>query len=119
MSVLKELSAVIEARKGADPQSSYTASLYAQGIRKILEKVGEESTEVIIAAMDAAQGRESARSELVGEIADLWFHTLVLLSVSDLSLDDVEAELGRRFGISGLEEKAARQTDPGSSKQGS
>jgi len=96
------LGAVLEARKGADPGSSYTAGLYARGRDAILKKVGEEATEVVIAAKDAN------REQVVRETADLWFHTLVLLAHLDLGPGDVLEELDRRFGQSGLEEKAAR-----------
>ncbi|BCX89747.1 phosphoribosyl-ATP pyrophosphohydrolase [Methylomarinovum tepidoasis] len=101
--VLQRLAAVLEARKQADPQSSYVASLYAKGLDAILKKVGEEATETVI----AAKGGE--REQLIYETADLWFHTLVLLAHQGLGPEDVLAELARRFGLSGLEEKAARQ----------
>ena len=104
--IIEALAAVLAARKGADPESSYVASLYAAGLNKILEKVGEEATEVIIAAKDA--GHDGDHAEVVKEVADLWFHTLVLLSELELSPDDVFAELGARFGVSGHEEKAGR-----------
>ena len=101
--ILSELSQILRERKSSsDPSSSYVASLHAKGLNKILEKVGEESTEVIIAA------KEGDREEIVGETADLWFHTLVMLSHLDLSVDDVLAELEKRFGLSGLDAKAAR-----------
>jgi phosphoribosyl-ATP pyrophosphohydrolase len=96
---------VILARKASAPDSSYTASLMAKGIDKILKKVGEEATELVI----AAKGGE--RGEIVYETADLFFHTLVLLGYCGITPDEVYAELRRRFGISGLEEKASR--DPG------
>ncbi len=100
--VLKELTAVLEARKGQDADSSYVASLYAKGLDKILEKVGEEAVETIIAA------KNGEPEKIVYETADLWFHTLVMLAERGLSADDVLAELARRFGISGHEEKASR-----------
>ena len=100
--VLEKLAAVLEARKGAEPGSSYVASLYAKGLDAILKKVGEEATEVVI----AAKGNE--RSAIVHEIADLWFHTLVLLAQQGLRPEDVYAELERRFGVGGHEEKAQR-----------
>ena len=103
--VLKQLTEVLEQRKAGNPDDSYVASLHARGLDKILEKVGEESTEVILAAKNSASG---SRRELIAEMADLWFHSLVLLSHLELSADDVLAELERRFGLSGLEEKASR-----------
>ena len=105
--IIDELSRVIVERKTDDPDSSYVASLYAAGTNKILEKIGEEATEVIIAGKDAAAD-PAARNELVKEVADLWFHSMVLLATQDLSADDVFNELGRRFGVSGLDEKASR-----------
>jgi len=99
---LEKLAEVIEQRKLADPQRSYVASLYDKGLDAILRKVGEEATETIL----AAKGEDDAR--LVSETADLWFHTLVMLAARDLGPADVLAELSRRFGLSGLEEKAAR-----------
>lgn len=104
--VLAQLAQVLEARKQADPDSSYVASLHAKGLNKILEKVGEECTETLLAAKDAEQSGDT--SNLVYETADLWFHTLVMLSRLDLGPDDVLTELARRFDLSGLEEKAAR-----------
>lgn len=99
---LAKLAEVLEARKGASADSSYVASLYAKGLDTILKKVGEEATETVIAA------KGDDKSQLVYEIADLWFHTLVLLAHQGLGPDDVLNELARRFGLSGLEEKAAR-----------
>lgn len=104
--VLSQLADVLEARKGADPDSSYVASLHARGLNKILEKVGEECTETLIAAKDAQHSGNT--DELVYETADLWFHTLVMLSSLGLGPDAVLAELARRFDLSGLAEKAAR-----------
>ena len=100
--VLKELAAVIEARKGAPATESYVASLHAGGTDAILKKVGEEAVEVVIA------GKESDRDALVHEIADLWFHCLVLLAARGSHPEAVTGELARRFGISGHEEKARR-----------
>ncbi|SFR59920.1 phosphoribosyl-ATP pyrophosphatase [Marinobacter daqiaonensis] len=105
--VLKQLAQVLEARKGADPETSYVASLHARGLNKILEKVGEECTETLIAAKDAE--RDGKTDEVILETADLWFHTLVMLSRFDLGPDDILEELSRRFDLSGLEEKAARK----------
>jgi phosphoribosyl-ATP pyrophosphohydrolase len=99
---LAKLAAVLESRKTADAGSSYVASLYAKGLDTILKKVGEEATETVIAA------KGGNREQLVHEMADLWFHTLVLLAQQGLQPDDVLKELERRFGLSGLEEKAAR-----------
>jgi len=99
---LSKLEAILEARKKADPEGSYVASLYTKGIDKILKKVGEEATEVVIAA------KQGDKDQIIHETADLWFHTLVMLAYADLSSQDVLDELDRRFGISGHEEKAAR-----------
>lgn len=105
--VLNALAEVLESRKGADPESSYVASLHHKGLNKILEKVGEESTETILAAKDAALD-PSLKSDLVYETADLWFHSLVMLSHLDLGPEEILEELKRRFNLSGLAEKAAR-----------
>ena len=104
--VLQQLAATIAERKQADPGQSYVASLHHKGLNKILEKVGEEATEVILAAKEAESG--SDRAAVVGEVADLWFHTMVMLSHLDLDSQDVLQCLQERFGVSGLEEKAAR-----------
>ncbi|MDV2081055.1 phosphoribosyl-ATP diphosphatase [Marinobacter xestospongiae] len=104
--VLMRLADVLEARKQADPDSSYVASLHAKGLNKILEKVGEECTETLLAAKDAEHSGDT--SDVVYETADLWFHSLVMLSRLGLGPDDVINELARRFDLSGLEEKAAR-----------
>ncbi|UDL04509.1 phosphoribosyl-ATP diphosphatase [Marinobacter sp. CA1] len=104
--VLMRLADVLEARKQADPDSSYVASLHAKGLNKILEKVGEECTETLLAAKDAERSGDT--SDVVYETADLWFHSLVMLSRLGLGPDDVINELARRFDLSGLEEKAAR-----------
>ena len=100
--ILKQLETVLEARKGAAADSSYVASLYDKGLDTILKKVGEESAEVIMAAKDGESDK------IVYEVADLLFHTLVLLRFKDIELAAVQAELARRFGLSGLEEKANR-----------
>lgn len=99
---LDKLAAVLESRKGADPASSYVAGLYAKGLDAILKKIGEEATETVMAAKDGEAG------PLLHEIADLWFHTLVLLAHQGLKPDDVLSELDRRFGLSGLDEKTQR-----------
>ncbi|GAB3284887.1 phosphoribosyl-ATP diphosphatase [Parahaliea aestuarii] len=106
LDVLQQLDATLAGRKGGDPAESYVASLHHKGLNKILEKVGEEATEVILAAKDAEGGK--GRDALVGEVADLWFHSLVMLSHLDLSSADVLDCLQQRFGLSGLAEKAAR-----------
>ncbi|MHB8454329.1 MAG: phosphoribosyl-ATP diphosphatase [Acidiferrobacterales bacterium] len=105
--ILREIAAVLESRKVADPGSSYVSGLYAKGLDAILKKVGEEAVETII----AAKGGDA--DQLIHETADLWFHTLVLLAQRGLKPDDVLLELERRFGLSGLEEKATRG-NPGS-----
>lgn len=108
--ILNALAVVLEARKQAAPESSYVSSLYHKGLNKILEKVGEECTETLIAAKDAAvSGRHD---ELVYETADLWFHSLVMLSHFNVHPDAVLNELARRFDISGHAEKAARSPSP-------
>ena len=99
---LEKLAAVIEARKSASADTSYVASLFEKGMNSILKKIGEEATETIVAA------KEDDDSQLVYETADLWFHTLVMLSARGLGPADVLAELERRFDVSGLEERAAR-----------
>lgn len=104
--VLARLQEVLEARKQAEPDSSYVASLHAKGLNKILEKVGEESVEAILAAKDAAVSGDN--SDLIYETADLWFHSLVMLSHLGESHESVLRELARRFDLSGLEEKASR-----------
>ncbi|MDG4549350.1 MAG: phosphoribosyl-ATP diphosphatase [Candidatus Contendobacter sp.] len=100
--ILRELAATLEARKQADPDGSYVARLYAKGLDAILKKVGEEAAETLLAA------KNGDSEHLVREIADLWFHTLVLLAHQRLGPDAVLDELRRRFGVSGLTEKAAR-----------
>lgn len=100
--ILQQLAEVLEARKGADPESSYVAKLYARGLDAILKKIGEEATETVMAAKDGNP------EQIVYETADLWFHTLVLLAQQGLGPDAVLEELARRFGLSGLEEKANR-----------
>ena len=100
--VLRELAAVLEARKTAAPNSSYVAGLYAKGLDAILKKIGEEAAETLLAA------KGGDRQQIVHEVADLWFHTLVLLAAQGLTPDDILQELARRFGTSGLVEKAGR-----------
>ena len=106
--VLNELATVLAERKKADPESSYVASLHKKGLNKILEKVGEECTETILAAKDAENADEAKKQDLVYETADLWFHSMVMLSHLDLHPDDILKELQRRFNLSGLEEKSSR-----------
>ncbi|QLG88834.1 phosphoribosyl-ATP diphosphatase [Chitinibacter bivalviorum] len=101
--ILERLSQTLAERREADPSSSYVAKLYSKGQEAILKKVGEEAVETIMAAKDGD------KLHLVREVADLWFHTLVLLAHEGLSAEDVLAELARREGISGIEEKAARK----------
>ena len=105
--ILSQLTDILEQRKGAAADSSYVASLYDKGLDAILKKVGEEATETVMAAKDAEHGT-AGKDKLVYEVADLWFHTMVLLAAQDLSADDVLDELARRFGVSGHDEKAAR-----------
>ncbi|MFT5329020.1 MAG: phosphoribosyl-ATP pyrophosphohydrolase [Parasphingorhabdus sp.] len=100
--ILKSLEQTILARRAADPETSYVASLRAKGRAKMAEKLGEEAIEAVIAAV------QDDNAAMTGEGADLLFHLMVLLADMDLSLDDVIAELARREGLSGLDEKAAR-----------
>ena len=101
--ILQRLMAVLASRKDADPDSSYVAGLYRDGLDAILKKIGEESAETIIAA------KSGDTQQIVHETADLWFHCLVLLAQQDLDAQQVLDELDRRFGVSGIEEKAARK----------
>ena len=116
--IFEQLTQTIQARKDANPDSSYVASLYHKGINKILEKVGEEATEAIIAAKDIniandtpydTVADDTAVKDLVYEIADVWFHTMVTLAWFNIPSWAVTNELARRFGLSGIDEKAARQ----------
>jgi len=107
---LARLAAVIETRKaanGGDPATSYVARLLHKGTDAFLKKIGEEATEVVMAAKDVDHGGDKAK--LVGEVADLWFHSMVALAHYGLSPADVVAELERREGTSGIEEKALRK----------
>ncbi|QKO22815.1 phosphoribosyl-ATP diphosphatase [Rhodoferax sp. BAB1] len=107
---LARLAAVIESRlpaQGGDPEKSYVARLLHKGPDAFLKKVGEEATEVVMAAKDADHGGD--RSKIVGEVADLWFHTMIALAHYGLKPADVIAELERREGTSGIEEKALRK----------
>ena len=111
--VLARLTQVIESRlpaRGGDPEKSYVARLLAKGPDAFLKKIGEEATEVVMAAKDAGHDRLDAngKARLVAEMADLWFHSMVALAYYGCRADDVMAELARREGLSGLEEKALR-----------
>ena len=103
--VFSQLADMLEQRKGADPDSSYVAQLYARGLDVILKKVGEEAAETIIAA------KNGDSEQIIYEAADLWFHMLVLLAQQGLRPEQVLVELQRRMGLSGLEEKAGRSSD--------
>lgn len=100
--ILCRLARTIAARRGSDPATSYVATLFAKGDEAMVKKIGEEATEAVMAAMDGDKIR------LTAEIADLWFHCLVVLVRNGLGPEDVFAELARREGVSGLQEKAAR-----------
>ncbi len=101
--IIERLMKVLESRKDAEPEASYVASLYHKGLDSILKKIGEESTETIIAA------KSGDKEQIVYETADLWFHCLVLLAQQNIDVRQVLDELDRRFGLSGIEEKAARK----------
>ncbi len=101
--ILSRLAETLEARKGADPQSSYVAKLYAKGLDAILKKVAEEAAETLMAAKDGV------REKVIYETADLWFHSLVLLAQQGIHPDEVLAELARREGVSGIVEKNSRK----------
>ena len=101
--IIDRLVKVLESRKGAEPGTSYVASLYHKGLDSILKKIGEESAETIIAA------KTGDKKQIVYETADLWFHCLVLLAQQNIDARQVLEELERRFGISGIDEKAARR----------
>ena len=101
--ILSALEKILEQRKSATADHSYVASLYNQGTDKILDKISEESAEVIKAAKD------EGKDKIIHEVADLWFHTLVLLRHKNISIKEIETELMRRFGVSGHAEKAARK----------
>lgn len=130
--ILKQLTAILEQRKTAaagdltadnstvnnvNSDNSYVAQLHVKGLNKILEKVGEEATETILAAKDYQHSKSTSlgtdadteKQALIGETADLWFHTLVMLSHLGSNADEVLTELGRRFGVSGIDEKASRK----------
>lgn len=104
---LKQLDSVLAARRDASPETSYVASLHHKGLNKILEKVGEEAVEAIIAAKDAQHSGDN--KDFIYEVADLWFHSLVALSHLGETSEAILSELERRFNLSGLDEKAQRQ----------
>ncbi len=106
--ILRRVAQVIDSRKNAEPDTSYVASLHHKGLNKILEKVGEEAVETILAAKDAASSGDA--HDVIYETADLWFHSLVMLSALNLEPQAVLEELERRFGLPGHAEKAARTT---------
>ncbi len=106
---LGRIARILAERKQASPDSSYVASLYHKGLNKILEKVGEEATEAILAAKDAQASGNT--DELIYETADLWFHSMIMLSALDVEPQAVLDELERRFGVSGHVEKASRNQD--------
>lgn len=109
---LARLAAVIDSRKpaaGGDPSASYVARLLAKGPDAFLKKIGEEATEVVMAAKDADHGGD--RSKIVYEVADLWFHSMIALAHYGFTPSDVVAELARREGVSGIEEKALRKAE--------
>lgn len=101
--ILKQLDLILEQRKSENPDTSYVASLYSKGTDAVLKKIGEEATETIMAVKDGD------KSKIIYETADLWFHTLVMLKQQGLEFNDVLKELERRFGTSGLDEKASRK----------
>lgn len=116
---LQRLAAVIDSRKpaaGGDPERSYVARLLHRGPDAFLKKITEEAGEVVMAAKDVQHGASSAQA-LVGEVADLWFHSLIVLAHFDLGPGEVLAELARREGLSGLEEKALRKVRTRESEQ--
>jgi phosphoribosyl-ATP pyrophosphohydrolase len=107
--ILPRLMAIIEDRKANPPPKSYTTSLFAGGVAKIGEKITEEAAEVVEAA---AEPGDDGRTHLIHEAADLVYHLFVMLGFREIKLSEVEDELARRFGISGIDEKAARDTNP-------
>lgn len=106
--VLSQLASILETRKAMNADESYVASLHKKGLNKILEKVGEEATETLLAAKDAVSGSVESKQAVISETADLWFHCMVMLSHLELHPDQVLEELEKRFNISGLDEKASR-----------
>jgi phosphoribosyl-ATP pyrophosphohydrolase len=117
--VLSDLAKVLETRKpanGGNPETSYVARLLAKGSDAFLKKIGEEATEVVMAAKDVDAGGD--KTKLVGEVADLWFHTMIALAHYELTPADVVAELTRRIGLSGLDEKALRKVAERAKEEG-
>lgn len=109
--ILQQLDDVLEARKAESADSSYVASLYAKGTEKILKKISEESLEVAMAAKDHEHSKsQQDKDHLIYEVADLWFHSLVLLAHKDIDSNAITTELQRRFGLSGHDEKASRDS---------
>ena len=104
--IIIEISKILEKRKNSSPDSSYANSLFKRGLEQILSKVSEESNELIEAAVSK---EENKKKKLIHETADLWFHTMVLLSYEDINAEEVLNELETRFGVSGLDEKASRK----------
>ena len=103
--IILEIAAILEKRKGSSANSSYTKSLFDKGLKEILSKVSEESEELIEVAVSQ---KENKKKKLIHETADLWFHTMVLLSHEGINAEEVLDELETRFGVSGLDEKASR-----------
>ncbi len=103
-SILNKLEKILEERKSASSDQSYVSSLYSNGTSSILEKIREESEEVINAV------NNEGRNEIIHEVADLWFHLLVLLRHEDIEIQEIESELAKRFGVSGHDEKASRES---------
>ncbi|MEN9780837.1 MAG: hypothetical protein RL014_1985 [Pseudomonadota bacterium] len=119
LDTLMRLAAIIDSRKpaaGGDPQASYVARLFHKGPDAVLKKIGEEATEVVMASKDADRGGDAAK--VVAEVADLWFHCMIALSHHGLSPADVVAELERREGTSGIEEKALRKVQAREREEG-
>ncbi|NBQ86242.1 MAG: phosphoribosyl-ATP diphosphatase [Betaproteobacteria bacterium] len=119
LDTLMRLAAIIDSRKpaaGGDPQASYVARLFHKGPDAVLKKIGEEATEVVMASKDANHGGD--RAKVVAEVADLWFHCMIALSHHGLSPADVVAELERREGTSGIEEKALRKVQAREREEG-
>ena len=102
--ILHALEKILEERKSSTEDKSYVSSLYSKGVNSILEKISEESDEVIQAV------KEEGRDEVIHEVADLWFHLLVLLRHEDIEIQEIESELAKRFGVSGHDEKASRDS---------
>lgn len=107
--VLTELAAILEKRKKSSSSDSYVSSLHEKGLNKILEKIGEEATETILAAKDYDEQTGKNQQAVISETADLWFHTMVMLSHLNLTPQQVLDELKKRFNVSGLAEKASRE----------